>query len=53
VGIQAFARLLNDRRFREIPMYLETPKGDDPKTKKSWDAINLHQLRRLVGQPLT
>ena len=49
VGIQAFARLLNDRRFRKIPMYLETPKGDDPKTKKPWDAINLRQLRRLVS----
>ncbi len=48
VGIQAFARLLNDRRFRKIPMYLETPKGDDPKTKKPWDVINLRQLRRLV-----
>ncbi|MHB0956331.1 MAG: deoxyribonuclease IV [Pirellulaceae bacterium] len=48
VGIEAFARLLNDRRFRNIPMYLETPKGEDPKTKKSWDSINLRQLRRLV-----
>ncbi|MHB8971448.1 MAG: deoxyribonuclease IV [Pirellulaceae bacterium] len=53
VGIQAFARLLNDRRFQKIPMYLETPKGEDPQTKKPWDEINLRQLRRLVGRPVT
>jgi deoxyribonuclease-4 len=52
IGIQAFARLLNDRRFRKIPMYLETPKGDDPKTRRPWDAINLRQLRRLVSGPV-
>jgi deoxyribonuclease-4 len=51
VGIEAFARLLNDRRLQRIPMYLETPKGDDPKTGKPWDIINLRRLRRLVGRP--
>ena len=48
VGIQAFTQLLNDRRFRRVPMYLETPKGDDPKSKRPWDVINLRRLRRLV-----
>lgn len=48
VGIQAFTQLLNDRCFRRVPMYLETPKGDDPKSKRPWDVVNLRRLRRLV-----
>ena len=52
IGIEAFARLLNDRRLRRVPMYLETPKGEDPKSKKPWDVINLRRLRRLVGRPV-
>ena len=48
VGIQAFSRLLNDRRLRRVPMYLETPKGADPKSRRPWDVINLRRLRRLV-----
>ena len=51
LGSKPFARLLNDRRFRKVPMYLETPKGEDPKTKKPWDTINLRRLRRLIGKP--
>ena len=50
LGSKPFAYLLNDRRLRKIPMYLETPKGDDPKTKKPWDTINLRRLRRLASQ---
>jgi deoxyribonuclease IV len=48
IGIQAFARLLNDRRLRRVPMYLETPKGEDPRSKKPWDVVNLRRLRQLV-----
>ena len=29
IGIEAFARLLHDPRFAEVPMILETPIGDD------------------------
>jgi deoxyribonuclease-4 len=29
VGLEAFRLILNDRRFRRLPMVLETPKGDD------------------------
>ncbi len=47
IGARAFARLLNDRRLRRVPMYLETPKGNDPKTGQPWDVINLRRLRRL------
>jgi hypothetical protein len=37
--------LINDRRFRDHPMLLETPKEDGP---RNMDAVNLRTLRRLV-----
>ena len=46
MGLAPFRYLLNDRRFRKIPMYLETPKGNHE--GKSWDEVNLARLRRLV-----
>ena len=47
LGIEPFRHLLNDRRFRRVPMYLETPKGDvDGET---WDQINLRTLRELIA----
>jgi deoxyribonuclease-4 len=52
IGANAFTRLLNDPHFRRTPMYLETPKGDDPKSGKPWDVVNLRQLRRLGKRPL-
>lgn len=45
VGLEAFARILNDRRFSGIPMVLETPK--DEKTLAE-DRENLSVLRGLV-----
>jgi deoxyribonuclease IV len=46
LGLAAFRNLLNDRRFRRIPMLLETPKaggaGEDA------DAANLARLRGLL-----
>ncbi|MFO0819234.1 MAG: deoxyribonuclease IV [Pirellulales bacterium] len=47
VGLEAFRHLLNDKRFRDTPMYLETPKGDHE--GRSWDAINLATLRALTA----
>lgn len=46
LGTEPFRLLLNDERFRLVPMYLETPKGkqDD----EDWDVINLRVLRGLV-----
>ncbi len=41
IGLGAFRLLLNDRRFRGIPMVLETPKEGD------WDTRNLRTLRGL------
>jgi deoxyribonuclease IV len=46
IGKQAFRLLVNDRRFRKVPMYLETPKGEEK--GKNLDSINLQTLRRLV-----
>jgi deoxyribonuclease-4 len=46
LGLAPFRHLLNDSRFSSIPMYLETPKGEENGT--SLDAINLRTLRRLV-----
>ncbi len=45
LGLEPFRLLLNDPRFRDIPMYLETPKGDHE--GRTWDAINLETLRSL------
>jgi len=46
VGLNAFRFILNDPRFREIPMLLETPKGPDMKE----DVENLAVLRGLLGE---
>ena len=52
VGLEAFRRLVNDRRFQKLPMLLETPKGEGkatgPITIDPWDAKNLTTLRRLL-----
>jgi len=43
IGLDAFRRILNDRRFFGLPMCLETPKGPDLKE----DIENLATLRSL------
>ncbi len=47
LGKAAFRLLLGDNRFRQVPMYLETPKGE--KDGVDWDAINLRVLRACAG----
>jgi deoxyribonuclease-4 len=47
LGSEPFRLLLADRRFRDVPMYLETPKGEQGGQK--WDVINLAVLRGLVS----
>lgn len=47
MGLAPFRFLLNDRRFRKIPMYLETPKGEEK--GKDLDVVNLRKLRRLIA----
>jgi len=46
IGEEAFRLLLNDRRFRNIPMALETDKDDDLED----DRRNLALLYRLAGE---
>lgn len=46
MGLAPFRFLLNDRRFRKVPMYLETPKEDDK--GRNMDVVNLRTLRKLV-----
>lgn len=45
LGIEPFRLLLDDKRFRDVPMYLETPKGREG--DEDWDVINLKTLRSL------
>jgi len=47
IGLEAFRLLMNDSRFAEIPMYLETPK-QDPDGGEEGDQLNLQSLRNLV-----
>ena len=54
VGLEPFRRIVNDRRFRGLPMLLETPKAEG-KAKgviavDPMDERNLNTLRALVGR---
>jgi deoxyribonuclease IV len=51
IGLEPFRRLVNDSRFKKLPMILETPKEDD--SGKAMDPINLGILRGLVKEPVT
>ncbi|MGE5813036.1 MAG: deoxyribonuclease IV [Acidobacteriota bacterium] len=60
LGLETFRRLLNDRRFKDAPMLLETPKDDERERKRSirakleidpYDAMNLATLRSLMASP--
>lgn len=46
LGLEPFRLLLADSRFLEVPMYLETPKGQQ--NGVDCDAINLQTLRGLL-----
>jgi len=55
LGIEPFRMLLNDPRFSDHPMLLETPKLETPESRRRsdidpWDARNLRTLRRLIGK---
>lgn len=47
LGEDAFRFIVNDPRFKELPMYLETPKGTT-EDGQEWDVINLQRLRSLI-----
>ncbi|MBX9791635.1 MAG: deoxyribonuclease IV [Pirellulales bacterium] len=46
LGLEPFRHLLNDPRFADVPMYLETPKG--ARDGEDLDVINLRTLRGLL-----
>ncbi|QDU38798.1 Endonuclease 4 [Maioricimonas rarisocia] len=46
IGLEAFRQVLNDRRFRKLPMYLETKK--EKRDGEEMDAVNLRTLRELL-----
>jgi deoxyribonuclease-4 len=55
LGLDTFRRLVNDPRFGNVPMLLETPKGEGKPTgpirADPLDVANLETLRALVQTP--
>jgi deoxyribonuclease-4 len=49
IGLEAFRCLLRDRRFRNVPMCLETPKGQEGGI--DFDVTNLQTLHSLAAAP--
>ncbi|HZU36291.1 MAG TPA: deoxyribonuclease IV [Gemmataceae bacterium] len=49
LGLEPFRLLVNDRRFRNRPMVLETPKENDE--GQDMDAANLKTLQDLIAGP--
>jgi deoxyribonuclease-4 len=47
IGIEPFRMLLNDKRFANLPMYLETKK--EQRDGEEMDAVNLRTLRGLLS----
>jgi deoxyribonuclease IV len=47
LGLEPFRHILNDPRFDQIPMYLETEKGE--RDGENLDAINLRTLKSLIA----
>ena len=47
VGLKPFKHIVNDKRFDKIPMYMETPKGENDDGIPN-DTINLNVLRGLM-----
>jgi deoxyribonuclease-4 len=52
IGLEAFGRIVNDRRFAGLPMLLETPKSESkaagPIVADPLDVKNLDTLRGLI-----
>jgi deoxyribonuclease IV len=47
LGLEPFRLLLADKRFQAVPMYLETPKGEE--NGEAFDVVNLRALRSLLN----
>lgn len=48
IGPEGFKRWLKNKSLRAIPMYLETPKGNDEETGEDLDVMNLRVVRELA-----
>ncbi|MBR5626020.1 MAG: deoxyribonuclease IV [Thermoguttaceae bacterium] len=50
LGVEPFGFIVNDPRLAELPMYLETPKGETEVNGKllDWDVVNLRTLKSLI-----
>ena len=48
LGLEAFRWIVRDPFMKDIPMYLETPKGTND-DGEDWDAINLAKLQELLS----
>lgn len=49
IGTIGFRNLLADRRFRQVPMILETPKGVND-AGRDWDRVNAQRLRTIAAR---
>ena len=49
IGMAGFRNLLADPRFRDVPMILETPKGQDDRGR-DWDKVNIRRLRAIAAR---
>lgn len=47
IGLDGFRPFVRDKRWRGVPMILETPKGKSPDGRE-WDCVNLELLRSLA-----
>lgn len=48
ISLEGLKNIVADKRFKDIPMILETPKGDSPEGRP-WDAVNLDKLREMAA----
>jgi deoxyribonuclease-4 len=48
IGKRGFRQVLSDRRFRGVPMIIETPKGEDA-SGRDWDRVNVRRLRAIAA----
>ena len=47
IGLEGFKPIVRDKRWRNIPKILETPKEED-ESGRDWDAVNLETLKGLM-----
>lgn len=49
IGVSGFRNILQCEHFRDLPVILETPKGEDEQGR-DLDRVNLQRLRRCAGR---